>query len=73
MDLFNYTPPAQFDQLELAGPSLHVGRKCKCGAAFVTTESGFDSCSRGCGKLEIPKGYTQEQVQNVSIPIWRKP
>ena len=73
MDLFNYTPLASYDQAELSGPTMHIGRKCKtCGAPFIKTESGFDSCARGCGKLKIPQGYDQAQIENVRLPVWQK-
>lgn len=73
MDLFGYTPPAEYDQHELAGPTLHIGRKCKtCHSPIIKTESGFDSCAKGCGKLEIPKGYAQANVAGLQVPVWTK-
>lgn len=72
-DLFGFEPAPSFEQGELMGPSMHVGRKCRtCGAAIVTTESGFESCARGCGKLQIPAGLEQAQIENVALPVWKK-
>jgi hypothetical protein len=73
MDLFNYTPPADYSQGELAGPSMHIGRRCKtCRSPMTKTVSGFDSCVLGCGKLKIPADYDQAQIENVTLPVWTR-
>lgn len=72
-DLFGYSPPASFEQSELAGPSIHVGRKCgACGSPIINTESGFESCVKGCGKLRIPKDMKPARLDGMEMPYWEK-